>query len=120
MLDLLSRAEPAHGQTTTPRLTLNTKTGCPWCERAKAWLTERGIRFDTVLHDDDAERQALYDRLGLTGSARTVPQAVLEADGESQSAVKWAESGRVLRFLGAWEVFGFAGLPCIEGQTLAN
>jgi len=82
MLDLLSRVEPARSQTTTPRLTLHTKTGCPHCDAAKAWLTERGIPFDVALHDDDAERQALYDRLGLVGSARTVPQAVLTADGE--------------------------------------
>jgi len=49
---------------------------CPHCDAAKAWLSERGIAFEEVAHGT-AERQELYDRLGLEGGARTVPQVVL-------------------------------------------
>lgn len=65
-------------------VTIHTKTGCPNCERAKEWLADHQIPFTAVLHDDDAERAALYESFGLEGKSRTVPQVVLtDEDGES-------------------------------------
>lgn len=65
------------------RLIVHSKTGCPWCDQAKAYLNERNLPFEELLHDDDQERQVLYDSLGLLGLDRTVPQVVLiEDDGE--------------------------------------
>jgi glutaredoxin len=63
-------------------LLLHTKTDCPWCSSAKEWLADRNIPFTVIVHDDDAERQAFYDGLGLERSARTVPQVLLFEDGE--------------------------------------
>ena len=58
------------------------KTTCPFCQRAKEYLTENGINYNEMLQDDDMERQAMYDRFGLQGNQRTVPQIFLvEEDG---------------------------------------
>jgi glutaredoxin len=46
---------------------------CPHCDAAKAWLAYSGIPF-TEVSLSQGDRQALYDRLGLEGTARTVPQ----------------------------------------------
>lgn len=57
---------------------------CPFCERVKAWLSERGIPFHEIQMDRES-RQELYDELGLTGSERTVPQVlVTDCEGERQ------------------------------------
>lgn len=56
---------------------VNSKTGCPLCTKAKAFLTGRQLSFTEILHDDDAARQAFYDQLGLVGGERTVPQVFL-------------------------------------------
>jgi glutaredoxin 3 len=45
---------------------------CPYCERAKALLKQRGIAYQEKLvpMDDDAQWDALYKRSGM----RTMPQ----------------------------------------------
>jgi glutaredoxin 3 len=45
---------------------------CPYCERAKRLLTQRGVVFEEirVADDDDAAWDALYARSGM----RTMPQ----------------------------------------------
>lgn len=45
---------------------------CPYCERAKALLKQRGIPYQEKLvpMDDDAQWDALYQRSGM----RTMPQ----------------------------------------------
>lgn len=63
-------------------LRVYSKTGCPWCERAVEWLVERKIPFDKILLDDDSVRNRLYDKMGLTGGERTVPQIVVTCQGE--------------------------------------
>lgn len=45
---------------------------CPYCERAKRLLKERGVAFQEVRvpEDDEAQWDALYERSGM----RTMPQ----------------------------------------------
>lgn len=57
---------------------LHSKTRCPGCVMAKEWLTERNIPFELFVYDDDSDRFAMYDRLGLEGPKRTVPQIVVD------------------------------------------
>lgn len=67
---------------TTPIITMHSKTSCPHCDTARAYLTQHAIPYAEVKHDDDTARNALYDILGLTGNARTVPQILLrDTDG---------------------------------------
>ena len=53
-------------------VTVYTMARCPFCERAKALLKQRGIAFveKLVPMDDDAQWDALYKRSGM----RTMPQ----------------------------------------------
>jgi glutaredoxin 3 len=60
------------------KIEVHSKTDCPYCVKAKAWLNERGIPFELFVYDDELERQQMYDRLGLVGSQRTVPQIVVD------------------------------------------
>lgn len=59
------------------KIEVHSKTDCPYCTKAKAWLTERNIPFELFVYDDDAERAAMYDRFGLT-EQRTVPQIFVD------------------------------------------
>jgi len=50
---------------------------CPWCKRAKAYLTEKGIVFESVDVSSDAKAQKeMIDKSGQMG----VP--VLDIDGK--------------------------------------
>jgi len=60
------------------KIEVHSKTDCPYCVKAKTWLNERGILFDLFVYDDESERQIMYDRLGLEGNNRTVPQIVVD------------------------------------------
>jgi glutaredoxin 3 len=62
-------------------VTIYTKSGCPWCDRAKAWFADRSIPFEQIAVEDPSERRALYDRLELEGGSRTMPQVFV---GESR------------------------------------
>ncbi len=68
--------------------------GCPWCDRAKAWLRGRGHEFTEVRHDDRAERNAFYDSLGLEGVQRTVPQVLFLDGGDVTRVGGFAELER--------------------------
>lgn len=59
-------------------IVVNSKTNCPYCVKAKMWLDDRGIAYETNVYDDDAERNAMYDSLGLVGNQRTVPQIIVD------------------------------------------
>jgi len=59
---------------------VHSKTQCPGCTWAKQWLAERNIPFELYVYDDDAERFAMYDRLGLEGTKRTVPQIIVDGE----------------------------------------
>lgn len=58
-------------------VTVKSKDGCPFCVKAKEWLAGNNIAYVEERYDDANERQKMYDRLGLVGSARTVPQIVV-------------------------------------------
>lgn len=62
---------------------VHSKDGCPWCEKAKAWLSERGHTYTEVRHDDPDERASFYNSLNLEGTERTMPQVFIVEDGES-------------------------------------
>ena len=53
-------------------VTVYTMNFCPYCERAKALLKQRGVPFveQKVADDDEAQWDALYKRSGM----RTMPQ----------------------------------------------
>lgn len=76
---------------------VHSKSGCPHCDTAKAWLKERHIPFIEHSHDDDGERQTFYNIMGLEGKDRTVPQIV--------AWVTYADNSQeVLRIGGAKEL----------------
>jgi glutaredoxin 3 len=54
------------------------KTTCPYCVSAKAWLKEHNVAFEEVVKDDTAERQAFYAEHGnIFGS---VPQIFVDGN----------------------------------------
>lgn len=59
---------------------VHTKTDCPWCVKAKEWLSERGIPFSLYVYDDLTERNGMYDHFGLHEGERTVPQIVVDGE----------------------------------------
>lgn len=56
------------------RIEIHSKTMCPFCHHAKEYLKTNDIPFTEFVYDDDDERNEMYDRLGLEGYERTVPQ----------------------------------------------
>lgn len=52
------------------------KDNCPYCQNAVKLLTEQGYPHNVVKLNDTEERNAMYDRFGLVGKLRTVPQIV--------------------------------------------
>ncbi len=60
------------------RIEVHSKTNCPGCVKAKAWLEERNIPYELHVYDDDEERFAMYARLGLEKNKGTVPQIVVD------------------------------------------
>lgn len=67
---------------TNPIITMHSKNNCPHCDTARAFFTTHAIPFAEIKHDDDADRNGLYDILGLVGNARSVPQILLrDTDG---------------------------------------
>ena len=61
---------------------IHSKSDCPWCMKAKEWLTERGHPFSEIPHEDPAERQVFYDQLGLQDGDRTMPQIFIVDEGD--------------------------------------
>lgn len=56
---------------TTPKVTLYTKENCPFCARAKALLTRKGVAFEEIpVEGRDDLRTWLVEATGQ----RTVPQ----------------------------------------------
>lgn len=62
------------------KIEIHTKSGCGWCDAAKAYLNGAGCegRYEVILHDDPDERAAFYDSLGLVGKDRTMPQIIVD------------------------------------------
>ena len=55
-----------------PQVQVFTMDYCPYCERAKRLLTQRGVPYEEirVAEDDDASWDALFKKSGM----RTMPQ----------------------------------------------
>lgn len=71
-------------------VTVYTKSDCPWCLRAKEFLNQRAVPFEEVVINELAERQKVYDELGLVGMERTMPQVMLHDDlGETYRIGGW-------------------------------
>jgi glutaredoxin 3 len=87
-------------------ITINSKTSCPFCDDAKAFLSGQGIPFEEIKYDDDAARNALYDRLGLVGDQRRVPQVMLGYAGELMRI----GGARELRMSGIQSLFGLTAI----------
>jgi glutaredoxin len=59
------------------RVTIYTVTGCPFCARAKAWLTEQGVDFE---ERDTAKDERWVDKvIELTGHG-AVPVTLMGGD----------------------------------------
>jgi glutaredoxin-like protein len=66
--------------------------GCPYCQRAKTLLTERGIRFDTVHLGDELTMQGVK----AVSGGNTVPQVFINGKlvgGSDQLAAFLEDSG---------------------------
>ena len=58
------------------KIEIYTKATCPYCHRAKALLSEKGVSFDELPIDGNAEkREEMIQRSGRT----TVPQIFIDA-----------------------------------------
>lgn len=64
------------------RIEVHSKDGCPHCASVVAFLSSQDVPFSEIKLNDQSLRETLYDRLGLVGGERTVPQVMLVADGE--------------------------------------
>ena len=53
------------------------KPDCPWCVKAKEWLSARGIPYREISVEDRDDREKLYDGWGLSGGGRTMPQVFI-------------------------------------------
>jgi glutaredoxin len=58
---------------------------CKFCSMAKEWLASRGIPYVETSVPDPADRQALYDSLGLVGGKRTMPQIFCTDTGSGET-----------------------------------
>lgn len=53
---------------------IHSKSDCPWCVKAKEWLTSKDHFYSEIIHDKVEERNDFYDKYKLVGSKRTMPQ----------------------------------------------
>ena len=54
------------------KIVVYSKSACPQCDSAKKLLASRGLPFEEVRIDDEAERLAFYEKCGP--SVRQMPQ----------------------------------------------
>lgn len=87
----------------SPIITMHSKNDCVHCSQARAFFATHAIPYTEIKHDDEADRQALYDQLGLVGTARTVPQIVMHANGD-------------VHHIGGMRQLGLCGLPSLFGD----
>ncbi len=60
-----------------PKVTVYSTPTCPWCKKAKEWLTANKVKFtDVDVSSDEAAAEKMINATGQTG----VPQ--IEIDGE--------------------------------------
>ena len=54
------------------------KSQCPYCVMAKAYLDRHNIPYRELSIETDPDHQKRYTALGLEGKARTVPQVIVD------------------------------------------
>jgi glutaredoxin len=54
--------------------TIYTKDNCPFCDKAKNLLNQKGIQFNTIKLGTDITREQLLEKIP---SARTMPQIMM-------------------------------------------
>jgi glutaredoxin 3 len=60
------------------KITVYTKTICPYCTSAKMWLKNKGYSYEEINLDDDSARQTFYESVG--NGVRTVPQIFVDGE----------------------------------------
>ncbi|CAB4923106.1 unannotated protein [freshwater metagenome] len=81
-----------------PDVIVYSTDACPFCERAKALLSTRGVPFEEInLARDPEGRAALLDRTGMM----TFPQVIIgeELVGGFQELLRADQSGRLAELL---------------------
>ena len=61
-------------ETADPVVRMVTRDNCPFCKMARDWFKARGIECSDEIINDPVARNEFYDREGLIGGQRTVPQ----------------------------------------------
>jgi len=61
---------------------LYTLSTCPWCRKAKDWLTEQSVPFEAVSVDllPDDESDAVADKVYELSAARVFPVALINGE----------------------------------------
>lgn len=57
------------------KITVYSKSACPQCDTAKMLLKSRSLDFEEIRIDDEAQRQAFYEKCGP--SVRQMPQVFI-------------------------------------------
>jgi glutaredoxin len=57
------------------KIVVYSKSACPQCDTVKMLLKSRALAFDEITLDDEAQRQAFYERCGP--SVRQMPQVFI-------------------------------------------
>ncbi|AJC49046.1 glutaredoxin [Allofrancisella guangzhouensis] len=64
------------------KVKIYTKTGCPFCIKAKQWFDQNGISYQETILDNNQERNDFYDKMNQSGKVkthiRTVPQIFID------------------------------------------
>ena len=65
-------------------IVVHSMEGCPHCMAVKEYLARVGVPFTEQKHDNVVDRLHLYDRWGLVGEERTMPQVFVLQGEESE------------------------------------
>jgi glutaredoxin 3 len=81
--------------TATPKVTIYTSWMCPYCYRAKALLTKKGVAFEEI--DAPNGSRAREEAIAKSGGGRTVPQIFIgeQAIGGSDELQALEEAGKL-------------------------
>jgi glutaredoxin 3 len=58
------------------KVTVYSMLNCPYCVKAKALLTQRGVAFETIMIDDWSDEQ--WDAFAKSSGMKTVPQVYVD------------------------------------------
>ena len=60
------------------KITVYTKTICPYCTAAKSWLKNKGYVWEEINLDDEDARKTFYESVGA--GVRSVPQIFVDGE----------------------------------------